>query len=99
MDTLQAWDIAYYSEKLREAKYAISQEELKPYFPEPRVVQGLFSIVERLYEMVDHPPGLDHQGPGVQHREAAGAQQHDEVEVLPVDGVELGLQRILDPAL
>jgi oligopeptidase A len=46
---LQAWDIAYYSEKLRQKKYAISQEELKPYFPEPRVVKGLFLIVERLY--------------------------------------------------
>ena len=47
--SLEAWDIAYYSEKLRQQKYAISQEELKPYFPEPRVVSGLFSIVERLY--------------------------------------------------
>ena len=48
-DDLQAWDISYYSEKLRQKKYAISQEELKPYFPEPRVVKGLFLIVERLY--------------------------------------------------
>ena len=46
---LQAWDIGYYSEKLRQHKYAISQEELKPYFPEPRVIKGLFSIVQRLY--------------------------------------------------
>lgn len=46
---LQAWDMSYYSEKLRQKKYAISQEELKPYFPEPRVIQGLFQIVERLY--------------------------------------------------
>ncbi|MBT8117175.1 MAG: oligopeptidase A [Gammaproteobacteria bacterium] len=46
---LQAWDIGYYSEKLRQDRYAISQEELKPYFPEPRVVNGLFAIVERLY--------------------------------------------------
>jgi len=48
-DELQAWDISYFSEKLREKKYAISQEELKPYFPEPHVVGGLFAIVERLY--------------------------------------------------
>ncbi|MFV1972941.1 MAG: M3 family metallopeptidase, partial [Thiohalobacterales bacterium] len=48
-ESLEAWDIAYYSEKLRQQKYAISQEELKPYFPEPRVVSGLFSIVGRLY--------------------------------------------------
>jgi oligopeptidase A len=49
---LQAWDIAYYSEKLRQRKYAISQEELKPYFPEPRVVDGLFAIVKRLYGII-----------------------------------------------
>jgi oligopeptidase A len=48
-DDLQAWDIGYYSEKLRQDRYAISQEELKPYFPETRVISGLFAIVERLY--------------------------------------------------
>jgi len=46
---LQAWDIPYYSEKLRQHKYTISQEELKPWFPGPRVVNGLFAIVSRLY--------------------------------------------------
>ena len=46
---LQPWDIAYYSEKLREHTYAISQEELKPYFPETRVIPGMFRVVERLY--------------------------------------------------
>ncbi|MGD2055892.1 MAG: oligopeptidase A [Gammaproteobacteria bacterium] len=49
LETLQAWDVAYYSEKLRQQKYAISREELKPWFPEPQVIAGLFSIVERLY--------------------------------------------------
>ncbi len=46
---LQPWDLSYYSEKLRQAKYAISQEDLKPYFPEERVVDGLFEVVNRLY--------------------------------------------------
>ena len=46
---LQPWDLSYYAEKLRQAKYAISQEDLKPYFPEDRVVQGLFEVVRRLY--------------------------------------------------
>jgi len=46
---LQAWDIAYYSEKLREHKYDISQEQLKPFFPAPRVIQGMFDVVNRLY--------------------------------------------------
>jgi oligopeptidase A len=46
---LQPWDLLYVSEKLRQSKYAISQEELKAYFPEPKVVSGLFEIVKRLY--------------------------------------------------
>ena len=44
-----AWDIPYYSEKLRQKKYSISQEELKPYFPESKVVPGMFAVVHRLY--------------------------------------------------
>jgi oligopeptidase A len=49
LDDLQAWDIGYYAEKLREEKYAISQEILRPYFPEHRVVGGLFEVVRRLF--------------------------------------------------
>lgn len=49
MAELKQWDLSYYAEKLRQAKYAISQEDLKPYFPEDRVVQGLFEVVRRLY--------------------------------------------------
>ena len=48
-EELEAWDVGYYSEKLRRHRYAISQEDLKPYFPEPRVLRGLFAVVERLY--------------------------------------------------
>ncbi|MBW6392861.1 oligopeptidase A [Billgrantia antri] len=46
---LAPWDVGYASEKLREARHAISQEQLRPYFPAPRVVDGLFQVVERLY--------------------------------------------------
>ncbi|MFG6139238.1 oligopeptidase A [Halomonas sp. B23F22_10] len=46
---LEPWDVGYASEKLREARFAISQEQLRPYFPAPRVVDGLFQVVERLY--------------------------------------------------
>ncbi len=46
---LEAWDIMYVSEKLKQKEYGISQEELKPYFPAPKVLQGLFEIVNRLY--------------------------------------------------
>ena len=49
VERLEAWDIAYYSEKLQQARYRISQEDLRPYFPETRVVPGMFSVVERLY--------------------------------------------------
>ncbi len=46
---LAAWDISYYSEKLRQHRYALSDEDLRPYFPETRVVSGLFETVKRLY--------------------------------------------------
>ena len=46
---IEAWDVAYYSEKLRVDKFAFSQEELRPYFPADRVMAGLFATVDRLY--------------------------------------------------
>jgi oligopeptidase A len=49
---LQAWDIAYASEKLRQARYAYSEQELKQYFPEPRVLAGLFKVIETLFSVV-----------------------------------------------
>jgi oligopeptidase A len=52
MDELQAWDVTYFAEKLRQQRYSISQEELKPYFPEDKVVSGLFAVVNRLYGLV-----------------------------------------------
>ncbi|KAJ0346068.1 hypothetical protein COL154_013909, partial [Colletotrichum chrysophilum] len=48
-DKLEAWDVTYFAEKLRQQRYAISQEELKPYFPEDKVINGLFAVVNRLY--------------------------------------------------
>ena len=46
---LQAWDLPYFSEKLKQKTYAISQEELRPYFPVDTVVNGMFEIVKRLF--------------------------------------------------
>lgn len=46
---LQPWDSSYYSEKLKMQQFNLSQEALKPYFPAPKILQGLFSIVNRLY--------------------------------------------------
>ena len=52
--SLEAWNIPYYTEKLSQHKYAISQEDLRPYFPEPRVLEGLFAILQRLYNLTVH---------------------------------------------
>ena len=49
MTNLQAWDIGYFSEKLKQQEYAISDEQLRPYFPEKQVVSGLFKVVKSLY--------------------------------------------------
>ncbi|CAG0985945.1 oligopeptidase A [Methylophilaceae bacterium] len=46
---LQAWDVAYVSEKLREDKYAFSDQEVKQYFPEAKVLEGLFKVVETIF--------------------------------------------------
>ncbi len=46
---LEAWDLAYVSEKLREERYAFSDQEIKQYFPEDKVLAGMFKVVEKLY--------------------------------------------------
>lgn len=46
---MQSWDTTYYSEKLRVAKYDVSQEELRPYFPAEKVISGMFAVVGRLF--------------------------------------------------
>ena len=48
---LQAWDIGYASEKLRQARYSYSEQELKRYFPEPRVLAGLFEVIGTLFSV------------------------------------------------
>jgi oligopeptidase A len=54
MQELEAWDIPYYSEKLRQERYAFSEEDLRPYFPAPQVVGGMFDVVKRLYGLEIH---------------------------------------------
>ncbi|MCB1736664.1 MAG: M3 family metallopeptidase, partial [Gammaproteobacteria bacterium] len=67
LDELMPWDIPFYAEKLREQRYAISQEELRPYFPAPRVIAGLFQVVERLYGVrVEAVEGVDVWHPDAQ---------------------------------
>ncbi|WP_028998007.1 M3 family metallopeptidase [Azohydromonas australica] len=52
---LQAWDVAFASEKLKEARYAFSDQEVKQYFTEPKVLEGLFRIIETLFEVAIRP--------------------------------------------
>lgn len=62
---LESWDVSYWSEKLKEARYAFSDQTVKQYFTAPKVVAGLFSIIERLFS--------------VQITEAAAPVWHDTV--------------------
>ena len=55
MDNPQPWDWPYVSEKLKEARYAFSDQEVKPYFPLDKVLAGLFQIVETLFEVAIRP--------------------------------------------
>lgn len=50
-ESVEAWDVSYYSEKLKQARYAISQEMLRPYFPFPKVLSGMFDIAARLFDI------------------------------------------------
>ncbi|WP_041433241.1 M3 family metallopeptidase [Thiobacillus denitrificans] len=49
LDEVEAWDTTYVSEKLSVARYSFSDHEVKQYFPEPRVLAGLFRLIETLY--------------------------------------------------
>jgi oligopeptidase A len=55
IDDLQAWDVAYVSEKLKEARYAFSDQEVKQYFTEPTVLKGLFGLIETLFDVKISP--------------------------------------------
>jgi oligopeptidase A len=49
LSDFQPWDSAYYAEKLKEQKLGLSEEELRPYFPAPQVIRGMFDLVQKLY--------------------------------------------------
>lgn len=68
---LEPWDIAYYAEKQRKALYDFDEEELRPYFALPQVLEGLFEIVRRVF--------------GLEVREVAGVETwHPEVKVYEI---------------
>jgi oligopeptidase A len=54
LNELEAWDVAYASEKLRIARYAFSDQEVKQYFPETSVLPGMFRLIETLYDLTIH---------------------------------------------
>ncbi len=75
MQNVEAWDFMYYSENLRQKKYAISQEELKPYFPEQRVLDGMFAVVNKIY--------------GIQIKEIQGVETwHKAVRVFEIRDID-----------
>jgi len=65
LEVLEAWDIAYASDKLRESRYSFSDQEVKQYFPEDRVLAGMFRVVETIF--------------GVRIRESKAAAWHPAV--------------------
>ena len=72
IQALEAWDVAYASEKLRAERYSFSDQEVKQYFPEDAVLAGLFGLVEALY--------------GVRIRPGAAAAYHPTVRFFEISG-------------
>jgi oligopeptidase A len=75
LDRLEAWDVAYASEKLRLKRYAFSDQEVKQYFPEDAAVGGLFRVAQTLYGIRIHPSSAPTWHPDVRFyevRDAAG---------------------------
>ena len=77
LDDLQSWDVGYYSEKLREQRYSISQEQVRAWFPVDKVLSGLFAIVEKLYGIqIQELSGFDSWHPDVRLFEIRESGQH-----------------------
>ena len=77
---LAAWDVAFHSERLKRERLAVSEEDLRPYFPLPRVLQGLFAVAQRLY------------GVRIEERKAVEVYQSDVhfYDIIGVDGEPRG---------
>ncbi|MDE2156806.1 MAG: M3 family metallopeptidase [Xanthomonadaceae bacterium] len=74
LDNLESWDVGYASEKLRQRQYALDEEQLKPYFPLPAVIDGLFGLAGRLYGIVLTPrEGVDVWHPDVRYYDVRDA--------------------------
>ena len=73
---LEAWDLAYASEKLRAARYAFSDQEVKQYFPEPKVMQGMFRVVETIFGVRIQPDEAETWDPAVRFFRISDKQGH-----------------------
>ncbi|MDY6944202.1 MAG: M3 family metallopeptidase [Pseudomonadota bacterium] len=63
---LNAWDVAFYSEKMKHERFDLSEEALRPYFPLPRVLAGMFAVAEQLYGVkIAERTGVDSYHPDV----------------------------------
>jgi len=77
---LEAWDVGFHSERLKHERLAVSEEELRPYFPLPRVLQGLFAVAQRLYGIrIEARTGIDVYHPDVAY-----------YDILDADGARRG---------
>jgi oligopeptidase A len=73
---LNAWDLAYYAERLQESRFKVSQEALRPYFPLPKVLSGLFALTQRLYGIsVRERPGVSVWHPSVRYYDLLDAKE------------------------
>ncbi|WP_201554155.1 M3 family metallopeptidase [Psychrobacter sp. 72-O-c] len=79
INELQPWDSAYIAEKVKQDKFSLSQEEIRPYFPLPKVIDGLFAIVERLYGITVKEQQQEQKSDGIAEQAPAVSRWHDEV--------------------
>jgi oligopeptidase A len=75
VDGIEPWDMAFVSERLKQTRYAFSENELKQYFPLPKVLDGLFKVIQTLFSVSIRPASLPTWHPSVQSFEILNAQQ------------------------
>jgi oligopeptidase A len=73
---LEAWDLAYASERLRAARYAFSDQEVKQYFPEAKVIQGMFRVVEKVFDIHIQPDQAEVWDPAVRFFRVSDAHKN-----------------------
>ena len=79
---VEPWNVAYYSEQLKQTRFGLSDNELRPYFPLPRVLQGLFRVVEKLFGLkIRANYGIDAWHPDVTYYEVCAEDKS------PIGGV------------